>query len=1706
MAKAAGGNDQNIKIGADAGQAVSELQGFEAELAKQAIGFDKIISQMNRYNTTGDLTDKIIKLQAKSGEELTLEYANIAGALVKTAAGLSKAGNSFGTFQQKVEKATNSQKDFTNAQAAVVASLGKDFAKLPDDATQSSIEQLEREKNRLAKIIAGRSIKGGVQGALQNALNLAQAGEFSDKKGLLGNIERQVFNIVQAFERVNATSAKVQANIRAQAQASAPVIDEQAAAIAREAAEMRALEAAVRRLDDAKDLRAILQGQLGFKQSRPNAPQFAGVEQSFNKLVKQVEEGAIGAERVLQLFDQIQKKQQVVFASKDEEQAFAALKQLTTQQERYNKSLADAIAKRKALQQGRIDRKAAGTANTQASSLIGELRSDLNIDVGKISIEQAGRLSRGLASIQAAVSSNKITIERVIELYDQVKRRQDIVFAGPKDNSVAASLQNLINLQAKLNSTIDTTSAKNAAQEKINKARLANKQEAAIVQRFGGIPETVDASQIQRIQSASTALNTFLRTGNIAKAQFKSVLSTFESDASAHLTGLDGKLIKLFRNLRGAIDGVPTPLERILNGFNRLGISWQGLTAIFASQIIYGSLSRMISLLETSLRTAAKFSIKIAEIRTLTEGNAISADTWATSLRSVSDSFGIDLLDATAAAYDVLSNQVAKGTNAINFLKEAAVFSKITVSSLQDSVNLLSASVNAYRNQGLTAQRASEILFSTIDLGKVRVDEIANTFGNVAILAAQVGVSFEDLNATFATITIQGTRADTAMTLLNNIMLKLLKPTGEIKKLMREWGVETGPAAVKTFTFLGVLEKVNKAVEEGKLAFEDANESRAIRGFLAAASNSGLDIVEENRAKQEAAAANKKRAAEIALNSPGALFQKQLVQFQNIITQDVAKAIFEAIVKITEGFGGIKQVLITLTAAFQGPINVVLKFGQTVSSVLSLLKLIPGASTGLALLSNSLGGVVAAFATYKTVTLATALANTALGKSFLSFATTTLPTLGRSVLSFGRTLLNTPIALGSISRSLNTLKTSATAVGTSIDLLKFKVAALTLGIPLLIGALASVSAAAAQTRLDLVQSSKEAIDETNQILFNAQVSGFEKYLDAIKKNNTKNNQQIRQANAALSAELNRSVVEETENVRRQRILLANAGFQGAINFDFTVNGEEKDPKNALKEISDGVRKSIDESLKLEKQLSSLTFNNLLVGTDPFASTQLVFDRLESLQKKVSDLFDSRNMEGVRDTFKEINDLIKEQLIGREGLDGIIQKTKDELEQLKIGDSVSGKKKAGAAAEEKGLAFLDLGNIKEATAEFAKADKLFSGLNTKAKSFDKQLAKLGVKVPTSRGTDEASRLEARLKALQKVQASDKNPETRLKALLEQQLKTEKSFQELQVGKFVESDAAAKKIAAENALVDDQEAAHEQLGVVLKKNVETHNETLAILNDQLLTVRKTIAEIDSARGTTKFLGLPLPNDPFTLESITGNNPNVEKLLGLSQLKDLEQKIDNQRKIIVEKSAAFEANQNAETFKQLDEVRTRQSDDLRALSELLLQKQEAIKALQGGAETPAGIQTGEAFRKIQETLELEKKQLKELQEIQRDTFNKNSAINTPDALFQTQPVENFGLTSEEVLSNMSGQLAFVIGQVRELNAALGSTTVKPTQLGRSAFATRINRPESITPAGETQGQALVINGGLNVYVKEVVDNKIDPVEISRALQRATRQGLIG
>ena len=241
-------------------------------------------------------------------------------------------------------------------------------------------------------------------------------------------------------------------------------------------------------------------------------------------------------------------------------------------------------------------------------------------------------------------------------------------------------------------------------------------------------------------------------------------------------------------------------------------LSTKGVERVLSILIIRRIFHQIISQMREAITTTMDFQKALTEIQTISQTAPASLDKWAESINRVAVAWDIDLLDAANARYQILSNQVAKGAaETERFSKTAFEFAKITKTTATSAVDLLSSALNAYGDSAVNADKISAQLFKTIELGRIRSEDISSSLGRIVVVAAQLGIELAEVGAMMAIITNKGVKATESMTLLRGVTMKLIKPTKDMHELFAEWGVKTGEQAIATFGLLGVMQKLEEA-------------------------------------------------------------------------------------------------------------------------------------------------------------------------------------------------------------------------------------------------------------------------------------------------------------------------------------------------------------------------------------------------------------------------------------------------------------------------------------------------------------------------------------------------------------------------------------------------------------------------------------------------------------------------------------------------------------------------------------------------------------------------------------------------------------------------------------------------------------------------------------------------------------------------------
>jgi len=292
----------------------------------------------------------------------------------------------------------------------------------------------------------------------------------------------------------------------------------------------------------------------------------------------------------------------------------------------------------------------------------------------------------------------------------------------------------------------------------------------------------------------------------------------------------------------------------------KMTLSWETMFRVAQTQVLLGGMNKLNQAMREGVEAARELGIAIAEVQTIGSDMEMSNQEITQSIIDMSNEIGKAPLDLAEGLYQTLSNQVVEAGNALNFTSEAAKLATITGAQTADAINALSSVMNSYGLEAGEAVRVSDTLFTTIEVGRLRLSEIGNVLGRVTPLTAQLGIKWEEVAATLATMTRQGVRADTALTQMRAIVQQLIRPSEKLQEIFARWGVEDATDAIATFG--GFPELMNKLAQETGGSSEELAELlrrvRAIAGFYGTMADEGNELTKS----LDAISASAGRAAE----------------------------------------------------------------------------------------------------------------------------------------------------------------------------------------------------------------------------------------------------------------------------------------------------------------------------------------------------------------------------------------------------------------------------------------------------------------------------------------------------------------------------------------------------------------------------------------------------------------------------------------------------------------------------------------------------------------------------------------------------------------------------------------------------------------------------------------------------------------------------
>lgn len=269
-------------------------------------------------------------------------------------------------------------------------------------------------------------------------------------------------------------------------------------------------------------------------------------------------------------------------------------------------------------------------------------------------------------------------------------------------------------------------------------------------------------------------------------------------------------------------------------------------TMVRSLQATGRTLSRVLTLPLLAIGAAATkmavtFDEEMTKIITLVGVAEVQVDRWRESILALGPAVGVGPTELARALF-VVTSAGERGAEALKIVKFAAMAAAIGLGDTATTARAVTAAMQAYKEEALSAARATDILVGTVRAGNLVAADLAGSLGRVLATASSLSVSFQEVGAFIATFTRLGVSAEEATTALRQVLSTIIGPVGDAKAALASVNLTTEDliSTLREDGLLAVLELLIDRFDGDVVAIRRVIPNvRALTGVLATAGQQG---------------------------------------------------------------------------------------------------------------------------------------------------------------------------------------------------------------------------------------------------------------------------------------------------------------------------------------------------------------------------------------------------------------------------------------------------------------------------------------------------------------------------------------------------------------------------------------------------------------------------------------------------------------------------------------------------------------------------------------------------------------------------------------------------------------------------------------------------------------------------------------------------
>lgn len=287
---------------------------------------------------------------------------------------------------------------------------------------------------------------------------------------------------------------------------------------------------------------------------------------------------------------------------------------------------------------------------------------------------------------------------------------------------------------------------------------------------------------------------------------------------------VDKDLSRTMRNFESQFHTLSSGIGNVTEPLAKAADSIMKLDAALAALVIGG--------MALAIKESSNFNQGFALISTSVDATGKDLQRYRDDVLDYATSSTKSLTDINAALYTAAQAGIKWG-DSLDFMRASEQLAVANSANLNTTVDLLTGTMNAYGYTIKDVGHLNDVFFTSTLIGKQTIDSLGQSMGQVVGIAANFGVSFEELSAAISTLTAKGMETSEAITAVKGVITTIVSPSQEAAKAADALGLTFSASELKAKGLTGMLEAVMTATGGNADTMAKLfNEVRALNGAM----------------------------------------------------------------------------------------------------------------------------------------------------------------------------------------------------------------------------------------------------------------------------------------------------------------------------------------------------------------------------------------------------------------------------------------------------------------------------------------------------------------------------------------------------------------------------------------------------------------------------------------------------------------------------------------------------------------------------------------------------------------------------------------------------------------------------------------------------------------------------------------------------------